>query len=424
MRYVFAISAGLWLATVTLAGDHPLALSADCPQPGPAVCAAGADPFGDSATGGGDRGGRFWGSAEFLYWRAKGSTAPPLLTTSPPGTTLPSAGVLGAPGTIVVAGGRELNEDTFPGLRFGAGLWLDECQTWGIEGSYLLLFDDTDRTQVSSSGSPPLARPFFNVALGRPDAEIIAFPGVASGSGTVLSSFALQGADLNVRRNLCCTDNSPCDCPDGSAAMRLDALLGYRYLRLHEDLVVVEDLTTGPTAAGLAAGLAPGTRFVVRDSFRTENRFYGGQIGLAGQVRRGRLSLDVVGKLGLGSTHEVVSIDGRTTATAPGQAPLTQPGGLLALPSNSGRFVNDEFTVVPELGVQLGYEVRCGLRVFVGYNLLYWSEVARPGEQIDLAINTTQIPPGTLAGVSRPAPTGRDTDLFLHGLTAGLEFRW
>jgi hypothetical protein len=247
---------------------------------------------------------------------------------------------------------------------------------------------------------------------------------VASGSGSVLSSFALQGADLNVRRNLCCTGSDHCDCPDDARGARLDALLGFRYLRLHEDLAVAEDLTTGAAAAGLATGLTPGTRFVVSDGFRTENRFYGGQLGLAGQVRRGRLWLDVVGKLGIGSTHEVVSIDGRTTVMAPGQTLTTQPGGLLALPSNSGRFASDEFTVVPELGIRLGYQVGGGLRVFVGYDLLYWNEAARPGEQIDLAINTTQIPPGTLVGVSRPAPTGRDTNLFLHGVSAGLEFRW
>jgi hypothetical protein len=414
MRHLFAISAGLWLATATLAADQAPVLSGDCSQPVPATCAPGADLFPYTSVECGDRsspGGRFWASAEFLYWHVSGSNAPPLITT-------------GAPATAVVAGGRELNEDSLPGLRFGAGLWLDECQKWGIEGSYLFLFDDSESTPVSSPGTPPLARPFFNATLGRPDAEIIASPGVASGSASVLSSFSLQGADLNVRRNLCCTDNGPCDCSDDTGSMRFDALLGFRYLRLHEDLVVVEDLTTGATPAGLATGLAPGTRFVLRDSFRTENRFYGGQFGLASQVRRGRLWLDVVGKLGIGSTHEVVSIDGRTTVTALGQGPTTRPGGLLALTSNSGRFVSDEFTLVPELGIRLGYQVGGGLRVFVGYDLLYWSEVPRPGEQVDLAINTTQIPPGNLVGVSRPAPTGRDTDLFLHGLSAGLEFRW
>src|SRR5262249_49228163 len=163
-----------------------------------------------------------------------------------------------------------------------------------------------------------------------------------------------------------CVDSCPCDCCGDIRSMRLDALLGFRYLRLHEDLAIVEDLTTGVNAGGRAAGLTPGTRFVIRDSFRTENRFYGGQVGLAGQVCRGRISLDVIGKLGIGSTHEVVSIDGRTTVTAPGQAPTTLRGGLLALPSNSGRFTSDEFTLIPELCVRVGYQVGGGLRVFVG----------------------------------------------------------
>src|SRR5687767_14861855 len=104
---------------------------------------------------------------------------------------------------------------------------------------------------------------------------------------------------------------APCDCPE-VRSVRLDALLGYRYLRLREDLAVVEDLTTG-AAADLATGLATGTRFVIRDGFRTENRFHGGQIGLAGQVCRGRLCLDLIGKVGIGSTRQEVSIDGRTT---------------------------------------------------------------------------------------------------------------
>jgi hypothetical protein len=134
--------------------------------------------------------------------------------------------------------------------------------------------------------------------------------------------------------------------------------------------------------------------------------------------------LDVTGKLGIGVTHQVVSVGGSTTAAVPGAAAVTQPGGLLALPTNSGRFVNDEFALVPQLGVRLGYQLTDGVRTFVGYDLLYWSNVVRPGEQIDLAVNPTQLPPGTLFGAARPAPKGRETDLFLNGLSAGVELQW
>jgi hypothetical protein len=74
--------------------------------------------------------------------------------------------------------------------------------------------------------------------------------------------------------------------------------------------------------------------------------------------------------------------------------------------------------------VRLGVQVFGGLRAFVGYDLLYWSDVARPDEQIDLVVNPTQIPPGNLVGVARPAPTGQTSDLFLQGLSAGVEVRW
>src|SRR4051794_30587342 len=104
MRCLSAILAGLWLATASLAGPEILVLSGDPPESAPAACAPGADLCPDAAAAcGGPCGpaGRFWVSAEFLYWHANGSNAPPLLTTSPAGTALPSAGVLGAPGTSV-----------------------------------------------------------------------------------------------------------------------------------------------------------------------------------------------------------------------------------------------------------------------------------------------------------------------------------
>src|SRR5262245_43612810 len=76
--------------------------------------------------------GRFWATAEYLYWHAAGYNFPPLLTTSPPSTPQPLAGVLGAPGTFVVVGGSSFNDKFYSGLRFGAGLWLNQCQTCGI----------------------------------------------------------------------------------------------------------------------------------------------------------------------------------------------------------------------------------------------------------------------------------------------------
>jgi Putative beta barrel porin-7 (BBP7) len=40
-----------------------------------------------------------------------------------------------------------------------------------------------------------------------------------------------------------------------------------------------------------------------------------------------------------------------------GGATVTTPGGLYALPGNIGHYTHDEFSVVPELGINVGYQV-------------------------------------------------------------------
>src|SRR5262245_8106792 len=52
-----------------------------------------------------------WASAEYLLWWTKGDRLPPLLTTSPVGTPLANAGVLGRPGTSVLFGDERVNDD-------------------------------------------------------------------------------------------------------------------------------------------------------------------------------------------------------------------------------------------------------------------------------------------------------------------------
>ena len=43
------------------------------------------------------------------------------------------------------------------------------------------------------------------------------------------------------------------------------------------------------------------------------------------------------------------------------------PGGLLALNSNIGTYSTRQFSIVPEFGLTLGYDVTSNLRVFAGY---------------------------------------------------------
>jgi hypothetical protein len=107
---------------------------------------------------------------------------------------------------------------------------------------------------------------------------------------------------------------------------------------------------------------------------------------------------------------------------------MTLAGGVLALPTNSGHFNRDRFAVVPEIDINVGYQVSRHLRAFLGYSFLYASNVVRPGDTIDRTVNLTQLPsslgPGVLTGAARPMPLLKDTEFWAQGMNFGLEFRY
>ncbi len=230
----------------------------------------------------------------------------------------------------------------------------------------------------------------------------------------------LQGYELNLAANL--ADRGP---------LRLDVLAGFRALDLNESLSLADDLM--PLAAGFLTfnGAAVPTPSQATDSdiFRAANHFYGGQVGGRLSWQSDRFSITAVAKVALGATEEIVNINGSSTLFLPGTTPATAVGGILAQPSNSGQFYRSTFSVVPETGLELGYQLTPRLRATLGYTLLYWSDVARPGNQIDRTVNPIQVPTdqgfGMGGGPARPAlPTIRESDFWAQGLTLGLLFRF
>lgn len=354
--------------------------------------------------------GRVWVGGELLLWFVSGSPLPPLVTTGPATAPRAVVGALGQPGTVVLSGGDRADYGLFPGFRLRGGFWFDEARTWGVEGSFIYLGRGLDSQTFQSGGNPPLLRPFLNTVTGLPDTELVALPGVLAGSVTVDPRLIdLIGGDVNLRCNLSCS----CD-------GRLDALVGFRVLGLTEDLTVTERLLPLAPTRGVPAG----TAITVQDRFRTDNTFYGGQIGVAGERRFGRWFVDGRALIALGVTERAVEVSGATTFVPPGGAPTIQPGGLLALPSNIGRRdADDTFAVMPEVAVNVGYQVTDGLRVSVGYTFLYASGFARPGDQIDLGVDPRQLPPATAAG-TRPAPVLRDSGFWAQGVNFGMQLRY
>ncbi len=346
--------------------------------------------------------------AEYLLWGIKNDRVPVLATTGPAS----SAGILGQPGTTVLFGGGTLDRDVQSGGRFTAAAWCDEERTFGVEGSAFFLGERSVNFLASSPPLGVLARPFFNLNLGQEFTEVVGAPGLAAGTLKVEAPSRLWGAEANLRGNLCC-----------GCSGRLDLLAGFRYLELKEGLHITEFIT-----ATNATSVPPGTRITVSDRFDTRNEFWGGQLGLDYELRRGPWSIDMRGKLGLGSTHQTVSIGGNQLLQFPNGTISVANGGALALSTNSGRFTRDRFSVVPEFGATLGYDVTDWWRLTVGYNFLYLSSVVRPGDQIDRVVDVTNIPNFQSGvrptGLARPAPTLRDTDFWAQGVSFGMEFRW
>jgi hypothetical protein len=142
---------------------------------------------------------RFYGEADYLVWFTKGDRIPPLITTGP----IASSGILGRPGTTILFGNQQINNEWHSGGRFTLGYWLDPCQEAAIEGSYFFLNQRTTRFFASSDAFPLLARPIFEQNNGQEFSEISTRPDLATGSVSVDSPSRLWGAELNWREKFC-----------------------------------------------------------------------------------------------------------------------------------------------------------------------------------------------------------------------------
>ena len=77
--------------------------------------------------------------------------------------------------------------------------------------------------------------------------------------------------------------------------------------------------------------------------------------------------------------------------------------------------------MMPEIGFTVGYDFTSHLKATVGYTMLYWSNVARPGDQIDLNLDPAQFPPATAIG-EKPAYALHTSDFWAQGVNLGLSY--
>jgi hypothetical protein len=326
-----------------------------------------------------------WVRGEYLVWWGKSASLPPLVTT----------GTIANPTANVLLGG-DVAPNAHSGGRFSLGWWCSPCRDEGLEVTYMFLGNEAVNFYRESPTTPLLARPFYDTENATPSRILVAVPDGQTGWINASLANELNSVEAIYRRALI-----------RQCSHEVDLLMGYRYGQFDENFRMDTSSTIGTAT------------LQVTDQCRTTNEFHGAEVGFATRTRCDRWSLELLAKFALGGTQSRVNISG---ATVPASVPSQ---GVLALASNSGSYSENNFSVIPELGVTFGYDLTCRLKATLGYTFLYWSQVARPGDQIDTNLNLSQVPGGVVTqGVPSPLFNFRTTDFWAQGISAGLDYRF
>jgi hypothetical protein len=367
-----------------------------------------------------------WISADYLMWWMRGQKTPPLVTTGP--ATVPPAqfGTLGSPGTHVLFGGNDLPLGMASGIRINGGLQSPNHELSIDGGVFVLEQRSTGIGTISTAaGNPIIARPFIDVTSGMSSRLLTSGPSAFAGSLIANASTRLFGGEANLTRATVGLLSYECE-----TNLELDVLAGFRYLDLNETLAFSQRSVILPGGfSGFAGRLVFAPNEVrVSDEFDDRNQFYGPQLGATVEYQHYRFYYYGALKVGLGVVHEVSSVIGTTTLVAPNGVASVVPGGLLALPTNIGRRTHNEFATVPELDLNLGYQLCRNIRLSVGYDFLYWNLTGRPGDQVNDRINVTQLPTSPafapISGPALPAPQIHRNDFYVHGVNFTLAYHY
>jgi Putative beta barrel porin-7 (BBP7) len=382
---------------------------------------------------------RFWISTEYLYWWTKATPTPvPLVTTGSPNAAV--VGVIGEPRTSVLFGGGDINLPAGSGFRLTLGGWLDHDNKFGLEVSGFLI--ENQVVNYSNSNSPVLAVP-INVTgngvlypngnsavpinspvigqgnplnLGSTNAGFAPQSGPYTGNINVSVASQLWGVELNGYYNL-----FRCSGWNSRSGWFLDVLGGFRYLNLTESLTLNAN---NLDSFGLANSY--------NDSFQATNQFFGGQVGLKAGVNYCGWSLVGTLKAAFGANQQTLTVNGSTTQSAlPGSAAAglgiptqTFQGGILTQPSNIGTTRQTDFSVVPSANIKIGYDLSPNVRLFAGYDIIYWTNTLRATNQLDGSVNPSQAGGGMLSGAANPAPMFNRSNYFAQGVSAGIMFSY
>ncbi|VTR99466.1 BBP7 family outer membrane beta-barrel protein [Tuwongella immobilis] len=348
-----------------------------------------------------DATGRIWVDLSYFYGTTKADDLPGLIGT---GDAVQRSGLLSS---IV---GQELGSNDFrSGFQLHGGMWLNQCETVGLEGALILMEGDRTDETFASAGGPDLRLPFVIPGTQGWGNWLFAGDDRYAGTLTLQREIDLIGAEANYRQNLIC-----------GKPLRLDFLAGYRYFRVGESLTLMGQRVS----LGDQPDLPSGSAASFLDRFTTRNNFHGGQIGLNSVFAWRDFRFDVTGKIAFGVNHDLLTVNGEREILTPTGGLVKLPGGIYSASNSLGSSHGIDFAVLPEINCKFGYQITDHIQAYLGYNFLYLNNIKRPGAQIELA----SIPPtlGTDSGIYPPQNAHRDVtqDFWLQGITLGMEFRY
>ncbi len=366
------------------------------------ACVADSESCGTALCGSG----LGWFSAESLLWFSKKPYAPPLVNTNDFGV-FPDNGVAGT--QTVYGGGNGIDFGLIPGFRISGGFYLDDCQKLGIGGRGYGILSKKSTYARASDGSgnpnnPSIGLPFYNLFLNQEDSYLVAYqdnlgPDTA-GVVRARSDLDMYGADGSLYMLL-----------SRSEGHRMDLLGGYTFNILRNS-IGVESVTNSFRLP------STGNVTTTSDLFSTENVFHGGHLGVQSSVVRSRISFSTLLKVAFGNMRQSGAVSGFSTVTDAQSNTAVLGAGILTQPSNIGTYSRDTFGFIPELGIKLGVCARENVQLTVGYTMMMWSGVALAGDQIDNAVDPTQLV--LINAGTRPTPLFKESTFWMQGVDLGM----
>ena len=344
-------------------------------------------------------------SAEALFaWFKSSPTPVPIITDN----------YADAPDVNVFLGGGSVDTNPNAGFKLTGSYRFDNRV--GVELTGFYIPTRSTSSSVSSNGQPgsiDLYLPFFDVTRGQENITEISYWPVYRGSAQATLSNNLGGGEVNMTWTMPPQDG-----------LRIDLLGGFRYLQLRESYTINTSSPYNPPN--------PADIWNTTDSFNARNRFYGLQVGARMAYDQGPWVGNVNAKVALGTMQQSVSVNGYLetndyTDYGPAQV---YPGGYFALPTNIGDHSRNTFAVLPEIAFNLGYRLTSQATVYVGYSLLYASDTARPGDQVNRNINPTMTvswgndPPVKPTGPAEPTFAFNTSDFWAQTLSIGVAYRF